>query len=299
VPGARWHLTLIGLLAAALLLASAAPAAPAAAQQADRPAGEDRRTALPPDDLWTSVQHDRAGAMAAPASEDGWPMPVLLLALAGAYAAGFVATYAPGLLSADDARPRDRRPDSRPPEPLPATVTQTCTIALADGAFEAFVRDARGRRRVVCRTEPFDTASDPLSQAGAAAELHRRLLDRMRAVGWEHEPVPGGAWYESRLVRTQTGRGRPPRVALVEARHAPGRVWFAAVALNGYARATPLGESPRFSPDGGDELEPDAGAAAAHAVLLADLEAAGWQVAGTLGPWYASTLRRRGATARS
>ena len=237
--------------------------------------------------------------MAAPSSEEGWPLPVLLLALAGAYAAGFVATYAPGLLTDAEAPPDDRpsAPEPPPPEPPPATVTQTCTIALADGAFQELVRDARGRRRVACRSETFDAAPDPLPQAGAAAEIHRRLLDRLRAVGWAPEPVPGGAWYETRLVRAQAERGRPPRVALVEARRAPGKAWFAAVALSGHARATPLGESPSFSPEGGDELEPDAGAAAAHAALLAELEQKGWEVVGAQGPWYASTLRRRGASA--
>ena len=109
-------------------------------------------------------------------------------------------------------------------------------------------------------------------------------------MGWELAPAEGAAWYESRFVRARPAAGR---VALVELRNGPGQAWFSAVALNEHAGATPLGESPAFSVQGARDPERSVTAAVAHAALLTDLEAAGWEAGGVLGPWYATTLGSR------
>jgi hypothetical protein len=280
VPGARWHRTLIGLLTVALLLVGPAPAASA---QAEPPADRARQVAAVPDDLWTSP----AGASTAGSSSSGggFPVPVLLLALVVAYAAGLLAAYGAELMPARSG-PRPARPEPDPPPPAapPADGVQEVAIERSDEALQVVACDRRGRRRVVAQSEP-------VPDERAEAEVRHRLLRRLRAVGWE----PRG---ESRLVRAPAGPGRPPRVAAVEARHSTDETWFTAVALSAYAEATSLAQSPSFHvPDEADPARTVA-AAAAHAALLADLKAVGWEPSGTLGPWYATTFRRR-ATARS
>ncbi len=279
MPGARWHRTLIGLLTVALLLVGPAAAASA---QAEPPADRARQVAAVPDDLWASPA---GGSSTGSSSPGGWSVPVLLLALAVAYGAGHLAAYGADLVPARPG-PRRARPEPDPPPPTapPADGVQEVAIERSDEALEVVACDRRGRRRVVARSEP-------VPDERAEAEVRHRLLRRLRAVGWE----PRG---ESRLVRASAGPGRPPRVAAVEARHSTDETWFTAVALSAYAEATSLAQSPSFQvPDEADPARTVA-AAAAHAALLADLKAVGWEPSGTLGPWYATTFRRR-ATARS
>jgi hypothetical protein len=95
----------------ALLLFLAVP--PAAAQT-----GPDSRrvseVAELPENLWAPPRQARANAVGSSSSGDGgWSVPLLLLAVAGAFAAGFVATYGPPLI------PGGRRSASPVLEPPP------------------------------------------------------------------------------------------------------------------------------------------------------------------------------------
>ena len=271
MPGPRWRCTLIGLLAAAALLAAVAPAL----AQDDRSSA---RAALVPDELWTSDQ-TRASTLGSPPSDGGgWSIPLLLAALVVAYGAGLIAAHVRALPAAGP-RPQPQAPPA--PPPAVADARQECSIERSNGCFQVVTSDRSGRRRVVARTEA-------VAENGGADEVERRLAGRLRAVGWTPDPDDA-----SRLARAAVRPGRRSRVAAIEARHSGDDAWFGAVALNSYASATPVAQSPTFHTAHAEAPERTIAAAAAHAALLADLEAAGWEASGSVGPWYATTLRRR------
>jgi hypothetical protein len=242
-------------------------------------AGQDRAARDLPDDLWNAPEQ-----RAAPAVEDdgGTPTSTLLLtllALGAAAVGGFLATGV-RVPAAPAPPPPPRAPRSRAPR------FQGCSISLVRSSSTSEFRVVVGKgpeRRVVGRSQRFPAPrTGPLPDEGPARAAFNELTGRLEAVGWLVVGSESDVWHRVQLVRPRTSEAASPaEQAFVDA-FGDG---FAAFALDDYGnrlrlatRAVGIDQSPED----------------AHAELVAELEADGWEVAGEGDAWFATTLTRRG-----
>jgi hypothetical protein len=255
------------------LLVAAVGAAPAA--------GQDRRTAGLPRELWDPLP-SRAAPAGEPQGHDVIGTLLLTgLALGAAAVAGFLLT---GVRAAGPA-PAPETPVAAPPIPRSrAPRFQGCSIALSRSSTTSEFRVVVGKgaeRRVVGRSQRFPAPrSGPLPDDGPARAALDELLERLQAVGWIAVGNESDVWHRVQLVRPRRTES-PVEHAVIDA-FGDG---FAAFTSDDYGNPLRLAERAV----GIDQSPEDA-----HAELVAELEADGWQVAGEGDSWYATTLTRRG-----
>ena len=261
------------------ILVAALGAAPAA--------GQDRAARDLPAELWRPLpqQADPAGADAS-----GDSLSVLLLtglALGAAAVAGFLLTgvRAPARTPAPAA---PQVPAQPPPPATPrsrAPRVQGCSIALSRSSTTSEFRVVVGRgaeRRVVGRSHRFPAPrSGPLPDEGPARAAFAELLARLETVGWMQVGGEPDVWYRVQLGRRRYEASERIEQAVIDA-FGDG---FVAFTFDDYGNELRLAEHAV----GIDQSPEDA-----HAELVAELEADGWQVAGEGQAWFATTLTRQG-----
>jgi hypothetical protein len=245
-------------------------------------AGQERRIARLPPELWDPPA---AQAAAAGGSDRDNALATLLLtglAFGAAAVAGFLLTGV-------------RRPapaPAPPPGPRPAPRSRAprlegCSIALARSTPTSEFRVVVGKGpepRIVGRSRSFPAPrSGRVPDEGPPRAAFDELIGRLEAVGWQ--PVSeSDVWYHVQLVRPRRDESAPPVERASVDVFGDG---FAAFALDDYGNRLRLAERAVAIDESPEE---------AHAALVADLEADGWQVDGEGEEWFATALMRRRLT---
>jgi hypothetical protein len=169
-----------------------------------------------------------------------------------------------------------------------------CAIRFArlsgKGRFFVVTVLADGTKRVVAYSQEFPASRDgSVPHEGPSRNAFDELLERLQAAGWVRVET-GGAWYQVELVKAGDVEYEQ---AIVSCWRGMRSAQFLALLVDDFGKGSTYAQSPVFQLRASESLEPRGSAQDARHALLSALRDDGWQVTGTAGEWYATTLRRR------